>query len=167
MGLRLLACWDCRFESRRKHGCLSVVSVVCCAGGGTCVGLITRPHGSHRLWCAWVWSWILDNEETLAHCRLLRHGKIKLLITVRDLCSFLYNFCFLTYKIINYIKLFCVKTLRYCKWPPPPLHLVASDLAFHCCMVLISESAAVFLFEGLCTCRNVMTLQDKVTWHSN
>jgi hypothetical protein len=22
--------WDCEFESRRGHGCLSVVSVVCC-----------------------------------------------------------------------------------------------------------------------------------------
>ena len=30
MGLRPLACWDCGFESRRGHGCLSVVSVVCC-----------------------------------------------------------------------------------------------------------------------------------------
>ena len=30
MGLRSLACWDCGFESRRGHGCLSVVSVVCC-----------------------------------------------------------------------------------------------------------------------------------------
>jgi hypothetical protein len=28
--LRSLACWDCGFESRRRHGCLSVVSVVCC-----------------------------------------------------------------------------------------------------------------------------------------
>jgi hypothetical protein len=28
--LRQLACWDCGFESRRGHGCLSVVSVVCC-----------------------------------------------------------------------------------------------------------------------------------------
>ena len=27
---RSLACWDCGFESRRGHGCLSVVSVVCC-----------------------------------------------------------------------------------------------------------------------------------------
>ena len=25
-----LACWDCGFESHRGHGCLSVVSVVCC-----------------------------------------------------------------------------------------------------------------------------------------
>jgi hypothetical protein len=28
-GLRLLTCWDRRFESRRGHGCLSLVSVVC------------------------------------------------------------------------------------------------------------------------------------------
>jgi len=28
--LRLLACCDCGFESRREHRCLSVVSVVCC-----------------------------------------------------------------------------------------------------------------------------------------
>jgi hypothetical protein len=25
-----LACWDCGFESRRGHGCLSLVIVVCC-----------------------------------------------------------------------------------------------------------------------------------------
>ena len=30
MGLRPLACWDCGFESRGRHVCLSVVSVVCC-----------------------------------------------------------------------------------------------------------------------------------------
>ena len=30
VGLRLLACWDFGFESRRGHGCLPVVSVVCC-----------------------------------------------------------------------------------------------------------------------------------------
>jgi hypothetical protein len=29
MGLRPLACWDCGFESRRGHGCLSLLSVVC------------------------------------------------------------------------------------------------------------------------------------------
>jgi hypothetical protein len=29
-GLRPLACWDYGFESRRGHGCLSVVSDVCC-----------------------------------------------------------------------------------------------------------------------------------------
>jgi len=28
--LRRLACWNCAFESRRMHGCLSVLSVVCC-----------------------------------------------------------------------------------------------------------------------------------------
>jgi len=30
VGLRPLACWDRGFESRRGHGCLSVVSVGCC-----------------------------------------------------------------------------------------------------------------------------------------
>jgi hypothetical protein len=28
--LRPLACWDCGFESRLGHVCLSLVSVVCC-----------------------------------------------------------------------------------------------------------------------------------------
>jgi hypothetical protein len=30
VGLRPLAYWDCGFESRREHGCLFLVSVVCC-----------------------------------------------------------------------------------------------------------------------------------------
>ena len=30
MDLRPPACWDCGFESRRRHGCLSLVSVVWC-----------------------------------------------------------------------------------------------------------------------------------------
>jgi hypothetical protein len=42
LGLRPLACWDCGFESRRRNGCLSLVSVVCCqvevsAEGWSCV----------------------------------------------------------------------------------------------------------------------------------
>jgi len=43
-------------------------------GSGRWVGLITRPEESYRLWCVWVWSWILDNDA-LAHWGLLRHGK--------------------------------------------------------------------------------------------
>ena len=30
MGPQPLACWDCGFECCGGHGCLSVVSVVCC-----------------------------------------------------------------------------------------------------------------------------------------
>jgi len=37
-----------------------------------CVGLITRPDESYRVWCVEL---ILDNEEALAHWGLLRHGK--------------------------------------------------------------------------------------------
>jgi len=55
------------------------VSCVCCvlSGRGLCVGLITRPEESYRMWCVWVWSWILNNEEVLAHWGLLRHCKKK------------------------------------------------------------------------------------------
>jgi hypothetical protein len=28
--LRALTCWDCGFESHRKHVCLSFVSLLCC-----------------------------------------------------------------------------------------------------------------------------------------
>jgi len=60
------------------RGYFSLVSVVCCqAQRGICVGLITRPEESYQVWCVWVWSWSLDNEEVLAHEVLLRHGKKK------------------------------------------------------------------------------------------
>jgi hypothetical protein len=57
VGLRPLACWDCGFESHRGHGCLSVVSVVCCqvqVSASLCDGLITCPEESYRLWCVVV-----------------------------------------------------------------------------------------------------------------
>jgi len=62
VGLRLLACWDCGFESRRWHGCL--VSCECCelSGRGLCDELFSRPEESYRLWCVWVWSWSLLEE---------------------------------------------------------------------------------------------------------
>jgi len=50
----------------------------CCVflSRGLCVGLITHPEESYRVWCAWVCLWIPDNEEALAHMGLLRHGEI-------------------------------------------------------------------------------------------
>ena len=46
VGLLQLTCWDCGFESRLEHRCLSVVRVVCCAGRGLCDGPIPRPGES-------------------------------------------------------------------------------------------------------------------------
>ena len=40
---------------------------VLCVARRLCVGLITHPEKSYRVWCVWVWSWILDNEKALAH----------------------------------------------------------------------------------------------------
>ena len=41
----------------------------CCvlSGRGFCDWPITRPEEFYRVWCVWVWSWILDNDEALAH----------------------------------------------------------------------------------------------------
>jgi len=50
VGLRPLACWECRLESRRRHGCLSVVSWVL-SGRDLCEELIIHPEESYRLWC--------------------------------------------------------------------------------------------------------------------
>ena len=50
------------------------VSCECCLLSGRGLGdeLITCPRKSYRVWCVWVWSWSLDNEETLADQGLLR-----------------------------------------------------------------------------------------------
>ena len=39
MSLRLLTCWYCGFECLQGHGCLSLVSVVCCQVGVSALGL--------------------------------------------------------------------------------------------------------------------------------
>jgi len=44
---------------------------VCCeccvlSGGGLFDGLITRPEECYRVFCVWVWSRNLNNEEPLA-----------------------------------------------------------------------------------------------------
>ena len=43
-----LACWNCGFESRWSHGCLSLVSVVCCQR--SLRGADPSPEESYRLW---------------------------------------------------------------------------------------------------------------------
>jgi hypothetical protein len=45
-GLRPLACWACRFESRRGHGYLSLLIVVFCKAA---VLPIIRPEESYQL----------------------------------------------------------------------------------------------------------------------
>jgi hypothetical protein len=68
-----LACWECGFESRRSlDACLLWTFVF--SGTGLCDGLITRPEDSFRVWCVWVWSRNLNDEEVLTHqdCRALK-----------------------------------------------------------------------------------------------
>jgi hypothetical protein len=72
-----------RSRVRVPPGALISVSFECCvlSGRGLCVGLITRPEESYRVWCVWVWSWSFDNEEALAHLGLLRHWKKETCLT--------------------------------------------------------------------------------------
>jgi hypothetical protein len=58
-GAWMSACFECCVLSRRD----------------LCVGLITRPEESYRVWCVWVWLWSLDNEKVMAQYRLLRYGR--------------------------------------------------------------------------------------------
>jgi len=45
-------------------GRLSLLSFVCCQ---VSAWVITRAEESYRVWCVWVWSPGLENEELLAH----------------------------------------------------------------------------------------------------
>ena len=62
---------------RIPQGPYIFLSLECCvlSGRGLCVGPITRPEESCRLWCVWVWSWSLGNKEALPHQGLLRNEK--------------------------------------------------------------------------------------------
>jgi hypothetical protein len=57
VGLRPFVSWDCGFESRRVHECLSVVNIVY-VGRGLWDGPTPRPGESYRVVCVcyWVWS---------------------------------------------------------------------------------------------------------------
>ena len=49
VGLQSLKCWDHGFEFRLKHGCSSVVFIVCCVDTSLCDELIARLEESYRL----------------------------------------------------------------------------------------------------------------------
>jgi hypothetical protein len=54
---------------RIPPGARMSVSCDCCilSGRGPCDRSITRPEESYRLWCVWVWSRNLNDEEAYAH----------------------------------------------------------------------------------------------------
>ena len=54
----------------------------CCvlSSRGLCVGLITRPEESYRVWLVWMWSWSLKNVEALGPLASAAPWKEELLI---------------------------------------------------------------------------------------
>ena len=63
VGLQPLDFWDRGFESRWRHGCSSLVFVVCCVCSGLCDELITRSGESYRL-CLYVCLIVCDLETS-------------------------------------------------------------------------------------------------------
>jgi hypothetical protein len=72
VGLRTIACCDCRYESRRVHGSLSLVSVVCCQ-----VSLRGADHSSRGALPSVVCLSVIVSlvEKVLTHQGLLSHEK--------------------------------------------------------------------------------------------
>ena len=70
VGFRPHTCWDCDFESRRGHGCLSWVSCV--------VRYRSQRRADHSFRGGWVWSRNLI-EEAKSHwdCRAVRQKKFR------------------------------------------------------------------------------------------
>jgi hypothetical protein len=53
------------FQVRIRPGARMSIYYKCCllSGRGVCDELIIRPEESYRVWCVWVWSRNLKNEE--------------------------------------------------------------------------------------------------------
>jgi hypothetical protein len=61
--------------------------------------MITRPEESYRVWCVWVWSWLLDNEDASAQWGVLRQGKQKLKVIF--FVEFLANILLQSYFVVG------------------------------------------------------------------
>jgi len=62
VGLWLLACWNCGFESRQWNGCLFLVSVACCLVHVPATGRSSAQRSPTQ--CVCVLSRNLNNEAT-------------------------------------------------------------------------------------------------------
>jgi hypothetical protein len=75
-GLRPLTCWDCWFESRRGHGYLCHVSVVCCQVDVSATGRSLVQRNSTECGASnWVWPRNFDNDEASGSLWLSSHEK--------------------------------------------------------------------------------------------
>jgi len=75
---RLLRSWV-----RIPPGAWMFVSYECCvlSGRGPCVGLITRPEATHRLWCVVVCD-LVTSRMRRPYLSLLRSAKKKIVINL-------------------------------------------------------------------------------------
>ena len=144
---RLLGLWV-----RIPPGSWMSVSCECSvvSGTGLCFGLITHPEESYRVWCVWAWSWILDNEEALAHWELLRRDKKKDVNVEYN--SFIYSvFCLTTGpKAPPKRCLYIVRSRASSfKWEYPLLSLRSSSSFLRLLPRLLATSISPFIFPSI------------------
>jgi len=81
--MQSLACWDCRFESCQKHGCLSLENVcVCCQVEVSAKGRSLIQKSPIEWVCVRMWSWNLNNEAAKAQVSLFAPQEKKYEIVV-------------------------------------------------------------------------------------
>jgi hypothetical protein len=113
-GLRLIACRDCEFESRRGNGRLSLVECCVLSGRDVWDGPIPHPEGSHRRWyvtlCDLVTTRMRRMRKTWSAVRCCARGMNDRLSGVSLMCYFsvflLLSCLFLSKQIINAITTF-------------------------------------------------------------
>ena len=81
------------------------------SGRRLCDELITRPGESYWVWSVWVWSWSLDNKDTLAHWGPVapwqkKYALVGLFLIMNDQCM-----------VMNHLKFcFILRNFKDTKW---------------------------------------------------
>jgi hypothetical protein len=70
------------FRVRIPQKAWMFASCECFVLSGLRFGLNTDSQESYRKWRVWVWSWYLENEETLTQYGVLRGGKKRIILNI-------------------------------------------------------------------------------------
>ena len=103
-------------EGSNPAGSMDICLCECCVSGrGLCVGLITRPEETYRMWYVWVWSWKLDNEEALAHWGLLYCEKHTIDSIINNPCNCTYTLTLLNNQLDTQLFYIIIRLLQSSK----------------------------------------------------
>ena len=122
MGLRPLACWDCWYESRRGHGCLSLASIVCCLVEVSATGrsLVQRRttwceslsviSRSNKLYTSGEWA---EKGETKKRRKVTSCSQVEICLVSEEGISCIFRVILLSWILLQYYppKWACINLL--------------------------------------------------------